>query len=62
MPHSILARLITSYRRYLEEVADHFDGLIPHFVSGAGLNSVMEEERFLSMFGPLFLWRAIKGA
>lgn len=61
-PHSILARLITSYMRRLEEVADHFDGLIPHFVSQAGFKSISEEEHFLTIFGPLSLWRAIKGA
>lgn len=61
-PHSILARLITSYMRHLEEVADHFDGLIPHFVSEAGFNSISEEGRFLTIFGPLSLWRATKGA
>ncbi len=61
-PHSILARLITSYMRHLEAVADHYDGLIPHFISEAGFRSRSEEERFLTIFGPLSLWRAIKGA
>jgi ubiquinone/menaquinone biosynthesis C-methylase UbiE len=61
-PHSILARLITSYMRHLEEVADHFDGLIPHFVSEAGFKSISEEDHFMTLFGPLSLWRAIKGA
>jgi ubiquinone/menaquinone biosynthesis C-methylase UbiE len=61
-PHSVLARFITSYMRHLEEVADHFDGLIPQFVSEAGFKSISEEERFMTIFGPLSLWRAIKGA
>lgn len=60
-PHSVVARLITSYMRYLEEIADHFDGLIPHFVSQAGFKSISEEEHFLTIFGPLSLWQAIKG-
>ena len=54
-PHSILARLKTSYMRHLEEVADHFDGLIPDFVSEAGFKSISEEEHFLTIFGPLSL-------
>ena len=46
----------------LEEAADNFDGLIPQFIRDAGFRSVNEEEHFLTLFGPLSLWRAIKGA
>lgn len=61
MPHSVLPRLITTYMRYLEEVADNFDGLIPLFVTEAGFSSISEVEHFFTIFGPLSLWRAMKG-
>lgn len=61
-PHSILTRFMTIYMRRLEEVADNFDGLIPRFVWEAGFNSISEVGHFVTIFGPLSLWRAIKGA
>lgn len=61
-PHSVLTRFMTTYMRHLEQVADHFDGLIPRFVSEAGFRSISEVERFVTIFGPLSLWRAVKGA
>ncbi len=62
MPHSTTARFITGYMHGLEEAADNFGGLIPQFIRDAGFRSVHEEEHFLTLFGPLSLWRAIKGA
>lgn len=61
-PHSLLARFMTSYMRRLEEVADNFDGLVPPFIMEAGFGSVIETEYFLTVFGPLSLWRAMKGS
>lgn len=61
-PHSSLAHFMTRYMRRLEEVADNFDGLIPHFIAEAGFGFVIEAEHFLSVFGPLSLWRAMKGS
>jgi ubiquinone/menaquinone biosynthesis C-methylase UbiE len=61
-PHSSLARIMIAYMRRLEEVADNFDGVIPHFIREAGFGSVSEAEHFLSVFGPLSLWRAGKGS
>ena len=61
-PHSVLTRFMTIYMRRLEEVADNFDGLIPQFVSEAGFRYISEVEHFFTVFGPLSLWRAIKGA
>lgn len=60
-PHSVLTRLMTTYMRQLEEVADNFDGLIPHFIADAGFKSVSETANFITVFGPLSLWRAVKG-
>lgn len=61
VPHSSLKRLMTKYMRRLEQVADNFDGLIPLFVTEAGFGSVNEAGHFVTIFGPLSLWRAAKG-
>jgi ubiquinone/menaquinone biosynthesis C-methylase UbiE len=61
-PHSSLTRFMTKYMRRLEEAADNFDGLIPRFITEAGFGSVNEPEHFVTIFGPLSLWRAVKGA
>ncbi|MCA9999255.1 MAG: hypothetical protein KDE56_26000 [Anaerolineales bacterium] len=53
--------LMTKYIRRLEQAADNFDGLIPLFVTEAGFGSVNEAEHFVTIFGPLSLWRAVKG-
>ena len=61
-PHSSLTRFMTSYMRHLEETADNFDGQIPLFVIEAGFGEVQEAQNFVTIFGPLSLWRAVKGA
>lgn len=61
VPHSALTRLMTKYMRRLEQAADNFDGLIPLFVTEAGFGSVNETEHWVTIFGPLSLWRTIKG-
>jgi ubiquinone/menaquinone biosynthesis C-methylase UbiE len=61
-PHSSLAHFMTGYMRRLEEAADNFDGLIPPFIMEAGFGSVIETESFLTVFGPLSLWRTMKGS
>jgi hypothetical protein len=53
---------MTRYMRRVEEVADNFDGLVPQFIEDAGFGSVAEAEYFLTVFGPLSLWRAVKGS
>jgi len=60
-PHSFLTRFMTTYMRRLEETADNFDGLIPHFVTEAGFGSVKEAENFVNIFGPLSIIKATKG-
>lgn len=60
-PHSSLTRFMTKYMRRLEETADNFDGLIPLFVTEAGFGEVKEAQNFVVFFGPLSLWRAVKG-
>jgi ubiquinone/menaquinone biosynthesis C-methylase UbiE len=60
-PHRFVARLVTIFMRHLEEAADNFDGLVPRFVLEAGFRSVSEIEHFVTLFGPLSLWQAVKG-
>jgi len=60
-PHSSLTRFMTSYMRRLEEAADNFDGQIPLFVTEAGFGEVKEAQNFVTIFGLLSLWRAVKG-
>jgi ubiquinone/menaquinone biosynthesis C-methylase UbiE len=59
-PLSPLASFMTSYMRRLEQVADNFDGLIPRFIAEAGFGFVNEAEHFITLFGPLSLWKAVK--
>lgn len=60
-PHSSLTRFMTIYMRRLEQTADNFDGLISLFVTEAGFGEVREVHNFVTIFGPLSLWRAVKG-
>jgi len=59
-PHSFIPRWMTKYMRRLEETADNFDGLIPQFITEAALRSVSEAEHFITVFGPLSIWQAVK--
>jgi len=61
-PHSAIPRLVSRYMRRLEETADNFDGLIPQFITEAGFGFVKEAEHFITLFGPLSLWQAVKPA
>ena len=60
-PPSPFIRFISRLIR-LEETADNFEGLIPSFITEAGFESVMEVEHFASIFGPLSMIKAVKGA
>lgn len=60
-PHSLLTRVMTTCMRRLEETADNFDGMIPRFMVEAGFGSVSEAQNFVTLFGPLSLWQAVKG-
>jgi hypothetical protein len=46
--------------RRLEEAADNFDGAIPRFITEAGFGFVKEAQHFITIFGPLSLWQAVK--
>jgi len=60
-PHSAMTRFMAKYMRRLEETADNFDGLIPLFIKEAGFSGVEEAKYFVTLFGPLSSWRAVKG-
>ena len=60
-PYLALTHFMTTYMRHLEASADNFDGLIPHLTTQAGFKSVIETAHFITIFGPLSLWRAVKG-
>jgi ubiquinone/menaquinone biosynthesis C-methylase UbiE len=60
-PRSSLTRFMTIYMRRLEATADNFEGLVPRFITEAGFESVSEAERFVTLFGPLSMWQAVKG-
>ena len=61
-PHSSFTRFMTIYMRHLEETADNFDGLLPLFITEAGFGGVQEAENFVTVFGPLSIIQAVKGA
>ncbi len=60
VPHSSFPHLITRLMHGLEEAADNFDGRIPQFIAEAGFEPVIEVDHFVTVFGPLSLWRAVK--
>ncbi len=60
-PHSFLTRFMITYMHRLEEAADNFDGLIPRFIAEASFCEVKEVQNFVTLFGPLSLWQAVKG-
>ena len=60
-PHSFLTRFMITYMHRLEEAADNFDGLIPRFMAEVSFCEVKEVQNFVTLFGPLSLWQAVKG-
>lgn len=60
-PHSFLTRFMITYMHRLEEAADNFDGLIPRFIAESSFCEVKEVQNFVTLFGPLSLWQAVKG-
>jgi ubiquinone/menaquinone biosynthesis C-methylase UbiE len=61
VPHSFLTGCMAILMHRLEEVSDNFDGLLPQFIMEAGFGEVREVEHFVTLFGPLSLWRTVKG-
>lgn len=61
-PHSSSTRFMATVMRHLEETADNFDGRIPSLIAEAGFRSVQETENLVTLFGPLSMIQAVKGA
>jgi SAM-dependent methyltransferase len=59
-PHNALMYLISLVFRHLEETGDNIDGLLPEMFQKAGFDRAEETARFMTMFGTLSLYRAIK--
>ena len=60
-PHNALMYLISLVFRHLEETGDNIDGLLPEMFRKAGFDRAEETARFMTVFGTLSLYRAIKG-
>lgn len=59
-PFSPLTRLQAAYMRNLEEAADNFAGRIAPMLQEAGFESVSETEKFMTIFGPIWFYQALK--
>ncbi|CAG0987063.1 MAG: methyltransferase domain-containing protein [Candidatus Methanoperedens sp.] len=59
-PHNALMYLISLVFRHLEETRDNIDGLLPQMFQKAGFDRAEETARFMTIFGTLSLYRAIK--
>ena len=59
-PRTITMRLIATVFRKLEEVEDHFKGLLPEMMRSAGFIQVNEVEHFSTNLGPLSIFHGRK--
>ncbi len=61
-PFNLLTRVQASVMKKFERTADNFEGRILPMLTEAGFGGVKEAERFITFFGPVAFYRAIKGA
>ena len=61
-PHSSVMRLMTKLMDGFEETGDNFAGRLPLFITEVGFGEVKEAQHFVTVFGPLSMLRAVKGA
>ena len=62
-PSTVLARLATLPVRVLDggaTTADNFEGRLPQLMEAARFNEVEEAGNFLTVFGPVCFYRAVK--
>lgn len=59
-PHTQLTRWVGQITRYLEETADHLDGLLPELIARSGFRETRETSYLNTFVGPLSLYRAVK--
>ena len=59
-PQNIIMYLISLIMRRLEETIDNIKGLLPEMFRDAGFGQVNETARYMSIFGTISLYRAVK--
>ena len=59
-PQNIIMYLISLIMRRLEETIDNIKGLLPEMFHDAGFGQVNETARYMSIFGTISLYRAVK--
>lgn len=59
-PFNSLTRLQAAFMKNLEQAADNFAGRIVPMLQVAGFETVSEEEKFNTIFGPIWFYRAFK--
>lgn len=59
-PHTLLAQLIAIGTRWLEEVADNVDGLLPQMMRIAGFEEITEQQHYMTIIGTITLYKARK--
>ena len=59
-PQNIIMYLISLVMRMLEETGDNIKGLLPGMFHDAGFEKINETYRYMSIFGTISLYRAVK--
>lgn len=59
-PHTFLAELIAIGTRWLEEVADNVDGLLPQMMQYTGFEAVEEQLHYMTIVGTITLYKTRK--
>jgi len=61
-PHNIYEQTLALFDRWLEEAADNAKGRLPSMMQSVGLQQIEETFHLTTIFGPLSIVRAVKGA
>jgi len=61
-PHNIYEQTLALFDRWLEEAADNAKGCLPSMMQSVGLQQIEETFHLTTIFGPLSIVRAVKGA
>lgn len=59
-PQNTMMRFTSLIMRWLEENYDNVKGLLPEMIRNAGFDQVDETAKFMTMFGTISLYRALK--
>ena len=60
-PRNLYEHALALFDRWLEEAEDNARGRLPGMMQSAGLQQIKETFHLTTIFGPLSLWRAVKG-